>query len=134
MKSHLWQVDIEDYAPLIGEEAAERILHKAHRLRGLRVLHVSSTFYGGGVAELLSSETLLAARLVSAIGRNLALIRVTLREAAPQQPRRVLRVIGVVAVGFTGEQHVKRVMHVIVPLRIVEMRRAIRIAPRRLPP
>lgn len=63
MKSHLWQVDIEDYAPLIGEEAAERILHKAHRLRGLRVLHVSSTFYGGGVAELLSSETLLAASL-----------------------------------------------------------------------
>lgn len=63
MKSHLWRVDIEDYAPLIGEEAVERILHKAHRLRGLRVLHVSSTFYGGGVAEILSSETLLAANL-----------------------------------------------------------------------
>ena len=63
MKSHLWRVDIEDYAPLIGDEAVERILHKAHRLRGLRVLHVSSTFYGGGVAELLSSETLLAANL-----------------------------------------------------------------------
>lgn len=63
MKSYLWQVDIEDYAPLIGEEAVERIRHKAHRLRGLRVLHVSSTFYGGGVAELLSSETLLAASL-----------------------------------------------------------------------
>src|SRR3990172_4447572 len=47
MKSHLWQVDIEDYAPLIGEEAAERILHKAHRLRGLRVLHVSSAPTGG---------------------------------------------------------------------------------------
>ena len=56
-------MDIEDYAPLIGEEVVERILHKAHRLRGLRVLHVSSTFYGGGVAEILSSETLLMANL-----------------------------------------------------------------------
>lgn len=55
MKSHLWRVDIEDYEPLSGEEAVERILHKAHRLRGLRELNVSSTFYGGGVAELLSS-------------------------------------------------------------------------------
>lgn len=58
MKSHLWRVDIEDYEPLSGEEAVERILHKAHRLRGLRELNVSSTFYGGGVAELLSSATL----------------------------------------------------------------------------
>ncbi|MCO6414518.1 MAG: glycosyltransferase [Thiogranum sp.] len=52
-------VDIDDYAPLIGEEAMERIVHKAHRLRDMRVLHVSSTFYGGGVAEILSSATLL---------------------------------------------------------------------------
>jgi trehalose synthase len=56
-------VDVDDYAPLIGEEAMERILHKAHRLRDLRVLHLSSTFYGGGVAEMLSSETLLARSL-----------------------------------------------------------------------
>jgi len=59
MKKSLWQIGIDDYAPLIGEEAVERILHKAHRLRGMRVLHISSTFYGGGVAEILSSETLL---------------------------------------------------------------------------
>ena len=63
MEKRLWQIGIEDYAPLIGEEAVERILHKAHRLRGMRVLHISSTFYGGGVAELLSSETLLASHL-----------------------------------------------------------------------
>jgi trehalose synthase len=37
-----------------------RILAKAYRLRGL---HVSSTFYGGGVAESLSSETLLTRNL-----------------------------------------------------------------------
>jgi len=63
MRKYSWMVDIDDYAPLIGEEAMERILHKAHRLRDLRVLNLSSTFYGGGVAEMLSSETLLARSL-----------------------------------------------------------------------
>jgi len=63
MKRYSWRVDIDDYAPLIGDKAMARILEKAYRLRGLRVLHVSSTFYGGGVAELLSSETLLARNL-----------------------------------------------------------------------
>ena len=59
MRKYSWMVDIDDYAPLIGEAALARILHKAHRLRDLRVLHLSSTFYGGGVAEILSSLTLL---------------------------------------------------------------------------
>lgn len=59
MAAHAWRIDIDDYAPLIGEEALSRIRHKANRLRGLRVLHLSSTYYGGGVAELLSSATLL---------------------------------------------------------------------------
>lgn len=63
MKKHSWLVNIEDYAPLIGEEAVERIMRKAQRLRGLRVVHISSTFYGGGVAEMLSSATLLARSL-----------------------------------------------------------------------
>ena len=60
MKKHSWRVSIEDYAPLIGAEVVERIVLKAQRLRGLRVLNISSTFYGGGVAEMLSSTTLLA--------------------------------------------------------------------------
>ena len=63
MKKYSWRVNIEDYAPLIGDEDLERIMHKAHRLRDLRVLHLSSTFYGGGVAEMLSSTTLLARSL-----------------------------------------------------------------------
>ncbi len=63
MTTSHWRCELRDYLPLIGEEAVERILGKADRLRGLRVLHVSSTFYGGGVAEMLSSETLLAASL-----------------------------------------------------------------------
>ena len=50
---------VEDYTPFIGEQNIERILMKASRLRDLHVAHVSSTYYGGGVAEILSSLTLL---------------------------------------------------------------------------
>lgn len=50
---------VEDYEPLIGAEAVARILGKADRLRDLHVVHVNSTYYGGGVAEILSSLTLL---------------------------------------------------------------------------
>jgi len=50
---------VEDYEHLIGGEAAERILTKAERLRDLHVINVNSTYYGGGVAEILSSLTLL---------------------------------------------------------------------------
>jgi trehalose synthase len=49
----------EDYEPLVGAENVERILSKARNLRGRHVVHVSSTLYGGGVAELLSSLTIL---------------------------------------------------------------------------
>src|SRR6516164_6326533 len=50
---------VDDYEPLVGAETIERILQKASRLRDLHVVHVNSTYYGGGVAELLSSLTLL---------------------------------------------------------------------------
>ena len=43
------------YQPLIGVRATQRLLRKARRLRGLKVLHVNSTPRGGGVAEILSS-------------------------------------------------------------------------------
>jgi trehalose synthase len=52
-------VSLEDYRPLIGDEAYERIRRKAAALFGLRVLNFNSTYYGGGVAEILSSLTLL---------------------------------------------------------------------------
>jgi trehalose synthase len=45
---------LEDYEPLIGSEAVERIARKAELLWGLHVVHLSSTFYGGGVAEMLT--------------------------------------------------------------------------------
>ncbi|UYN94713.1 MAG: glycosyltransferase [Enhydrobacter sp.] len=50
---------VEDYEPFIGNEGIERIMRKADRLRDLHVVNVNSTYYGGGVAELLSSLTLL---------------------------------------------------------------------------
>jgi trehalose synthase len=47
----------DSYQPLIGPRAMRRLLSKARRLSGLRVLHVSSTRRGGGVAEILSRLT-----------------------------------------------------------------------------
>jgi len=50
---------IEDYEQWVGAEVVERILEKAGTLRHLHVTHINSTFYGGGVAELLRSFTIL---------------------------------------------------------------------------
>ncbi len=50
---------VEDFSPLIGAERVDRILEKARRLSDLHVVNVNSTYYGGGVAELLTSLTLL---------------------------------------------------------------------------
>jgi trehalose synthase len=52
-------IDITNYEPLIGAAAIERIVTKARLLQGIHVANVSSTSYGGGVATLLSSMTLL---------------------------------------------------------------------------
>ena len=50
---------IEDYEQFIGSESVERIREKARKLEGLRVANFNSTYYGGGVAEMISSLTLL---------------------------------------------------------------------------
>lgn len=50
---------IEDYEPLIGHEAVRRIVEKAKKLHDVHVVNINSTYYGGGVAEILSSLTLL---------------------------------------------------------------------------
>ncbi len=52
-------VHIEDYEPLVGAGPIDRVKEKARSLQHLHVAHVNSTYYGGGVAELLSSLTLL---------------------------------------------------------------------------
>src|SRR5215213_7226050 len=50
---------IESYEPLIGGAAVERILGKSKALADRRITHISSTYYGGGVAEILTPLTLL---------------------------------------------------------------------------
>ena len=52
-------VTVADFEPLIGAEAVARILGKARKLHDLHIVNVNSTYYGGGVADILSSLTLL---------------------------------------------------------------------------
>src|SRR3954470_8056361 len=50
---------LEQYETLIGAAAVERIARKADLVRTMRVAHISSTFYGGGVTELLTPLSLM---------------------------------------------------------------------------
>jgi len=52
-------LQIEDYEQFVGAETIERIREKSKPLQGLHVVNVNSTYYGGGVSQLLSSLTLL---------------------------------------------------------------------------
>ncbi len=46
---------ISDYRPIVGDAIIGEIYKKAKKLYGKRVLHINSTFIGGGVAEILTS-------------------------------------------------------------------------------
>jgi trehalose synthase len=46
---------IDDYAAVVGEDGVAALRAQASPLRGLRVLHLSATAFGTGVAELLHS-------------------------------------------------------------------------------
>jgi len=50
---------LEQYEPFVGAAAIERILKKADPLRAMHLVHISSTFYGGGVTEILTPLTLM---------------------------------------------------------------------------
>ncbi|MBD3217807.1 MAG: glycosyltransferase [candidate division Zixibacteria bacterium] len=50
---------IDDYEQYVGSEAIERIGNKASTLQDFHVANVNATYYGGGVAGLLSSFILL---------------------------------------------------------------------------
>ncbi len=52
-------IDFERYESFIGTDAVARLYAKARELRDASIMHVNSTFYGGGVAELLESVTML---------------------------------------------------------------------------
>jgi trehalose synthase len=58
-RSTLGLRSLEQYEPLIGAAAVDRINRKAEQVCTQRIVHVSSTFYGGGVAEILTPLTLL---------------------------------------------------------------------------
>lgn len=47
---------VDDYVEPAGKEAVERLREAARPFVGARVLHVNSTAFGGGVAELLQSQ------------------------------------------------------------------------------
>ncbi len=47
-------LSMEDYIPVVGEAVISNIYKKACKLYGKHVIHVNSTFQGGGVAEMLS--------------------------------------------------------------------------------
>ena len=50
---------LDDYEAHVDRATIQRIRQKAQDLKDLNVAHINSTYYGGGVAELLSSLTLL---------------------------------------------------------------------------
>ena len=47
-------MNIDSYRPLVGDELIDELLALARRLKGVRICHLNSTSFGGGVAELLS--------------------------------------------------------------------------------
>jgi trehalose synthase len=51
----LAQKHLNDYASLVGRELIEEIQERSGRLAGKRILHLSATAFGGGVAEILST-------------------------------------------------------------------------------
>lgn len=46
---------IDEYRSIVGDKVISDIVKMAKNLYGLRVLHINSTYYGGGVAEMLYS-------------------------------------------------------------------------------
>lgn len=58
-ESRFPQIKIEDYQQFVGPQVVERVRAKLEKLQDVHITNISSTYYGGGVAELLSSVTLL---------------------------------------------------------------------------
>jgi trehalose synthase len=59
MQKHYEIVTIEDYEKFVGAKEVDRIMEKAEKLSDIHVVNINSTYYGGGVAEILSPLTLL---------------------------------------------------------------------------
>jgi len=52
-------IKIDDYKKIVGREKIETIKKKAKRLRGKRIVAISSSHQGGGVAEIMNSAVLI---------------------------------------------------------------------------
>lgn len=50
---------LNQYKKIVGEEKINEIIREAKPLRGKYVAHINSTFYGGGVAEIIESLVVL---------------------------------------------------------------------------
>lgn len=46
---------LEDYRPIVGDEVIDDIYRQVRPLYGKHILHINSTYHGGGVAEILNS-------------------------------------------------------------------------------
>src|SRR6266540_3337251 len=55
--------NVENYRRLVGDELVDEIDGLARELKGVRVCHINSTGFGGGVAELLSRHVPLSRAL-----------------------------------------------------------------------
>ncbi|PIZ00575.1 glycosyl transferase family 1 [bacterium (Candidatus Howlettbacteria) CG_4_10_14_0_8_um_filter_40_9] len=54
------KIELEDYRGIIDDELFDEIEVLAKELKGIRVCHINTTSYGGGVAEILHQEVPLA--------------------------------------------------------------------------
>jgi len=50
---------LDDYRPIVGDAILSEIFATARGLEGRRVVHINSTYQGGGVAEILGSLVML---------------------------------------------------------------------------
>jgi len=50
---------LNDYRKIVGDKKINEIINEAKPLKGKYLTHINSTFYGGGVAEILSSLVFL---------------------------------------------------------------------------
>ncbi len=56
-------LELDDFKPYVEQETLDRIREKAEVLRGRRVVHMNSTYYAGGVVEILKSVVTLMNQL-----------------------------------------------------------------------
>ncbi len=49
------KTNLENYKDIVGNKVIDKIIQESEELRGKHILHINSTYNGGGVAEILNS-------------------------------------------------------------------------------